>query len=335
MTAWTRERLLALGTPSPQLTRALESCSILQSQPKKFDLDVLAQLRANLAGSRLPLDSAIVETDLVCPVRDGTTIKLRWYRPAMPPTPGLPLVVHYHGGGYILGDLNTSSPFCQAVVRDHGAVVIDVDYRLAPEHPFPTGKNDAWDALVWISKNYAVLGADPSLGFLVAGLSAGGNIAASMALVARDEKLEPALTGTYLCVPELVSSHQKLPDKYQSLWLSRVQNKAAPILDQPFLDFIKGKQCYKPKLESHYHAPAHHPQGHAGLPKTYIDVCGLDPFRDDGIIYEQLLQDAEVLTRMDIYPGMPHGWWVVLPELEGTEEYHRKRREGLKWLLAK
>lgn len=63
-----------------------------------------------------------------------------------------------------------------------------------------------------------------------------------MALVARDEKLEPALTGTYLCVPELVSSHQKLPDKYQSLWLSRVQNKAAPILDQPFLDFIKGKR---------------------------------------------------------------------------------------------
>lgn len=92
-----------------------------------------------------------------------------------------------------------------------------------------------------VSKNYNDLGASPSVGFLVAGCSAGGNIAASMALVARDQKLSPPLTGTYLNVPELVSPKLKLPDKYAPLWLSRNQNKAAPILDQPFIDFLMGK----------------------------------------------------------------------------------------------
>ncbi|OAA77935.1 Alpha/beta hydrolase fold-3 [Akanthomyces lecanii RCEF 1005] len=333
MTVWTPEKLLALGKPAPQLAAAIESCPTLQNQPKVFDLDVLAHIRANINIDRAPLDPTILETDIDCPGRDGITIKLRWYRPAAPLVQESPLVVHYHGGGYILGNLNSATAFCRTLVRDHGAVVIDVDYRLAPEHPFPAGKDDAWDALLWVSKNYKDLGASPTLEFIVAGCSAGGNIAASMALVARDENLNPPLTGTYLNVPELVSPELKLPDKYAPLWLSRNQNKAAPILDQPFIDFLM--ECYKPDFKSHYFAPAHHPQGHAGLPKTYIDVCGLGPFRDDGIIYEQLLQEADVLTKLTIFPGLPHGWWMVLPELEDSKEWHEKTRQGLQWLFAK
>lgn len=183
-----------------------------------------------------------------------------------------------------------------------------------------------------------------------------------MALVARDRNLEPPLTGAYLNIAETVSPGQKLPEEYAGLWLSRDQNKDAPILNQPLIDFMLGKpfshfpcrtrftmelfsgqltiwyrlaECYKPDLQSHYFAPAHHPQGHAGLPKTYIDVCGLDPFRDDGIIYEQMLRDAGVATKLSVFPGLPHGWWMVMPELAATKEYHEKTRQGLEWLLKK
>ena len=130
--------------------QAVESCPTLQNQPKVFDHDVLAHIRANINIDRAPLDPAILETDIDCPGRDGNTIKLRWYRPAAPLVQESPLVVHYHGGGYILGNLNSATAFCRTLVRDHGAVVIDVDYRLAPEHPFPAGKDDAWDALLWV-----------------------------------------------------------------------------------------------------------------------------------------------------------------------------------------
>ncbi|OAA53170.1 Beta-lactamase-type transpeptidase fold domain containing protein [Cordyceps fumosorosea ARSEF 2679] len=194
------------------------------------------------------------------------------YRPATPAARRSPLVVHYHGGAYIFDDLNTAAVFCRTIVRDHDAVVIDVDYRLAPEHPFSAGKKDAWDALEWVAKNYSALEARPSLAFLVVGCSAGGNIAASMALEARDRSLQPSLTGAHLNVPETISSEQKLPDKYARLWLSRDQNKDAPILNQSLINFMT--ECYKPDLNSHYFAPAHHPHGHSGLPKTYIDGYG-------------------------------------------------------------
>lgn len=82
------------------------------------------------------------------------------------------------------------------------------------------------------------------MGFLVSGVSAGGNAAASMALLARDNKLEPKLTGTFLSVPATVSLGMKLPDEYAPLWLSREQNKDAPILNVPFLDFMMGKKEY-------------------------------------------------------------------------------------------
>lgn len=172
MTVWTPETLLALGTPLPQLAtaspppnttfgpksmltspnKAVESCQTLQNQPPLFDLASLAHLRANIAFARPPPDPAILETDLDGGVRDGATIKLRWYRPATPAVAGSPLVVHYHGGGFIFGNLNTAAVFCRTIVRDHDAVVVDVDYRLAPEYPFPIGKNDAWDALEWVCR---------------------------------------------------------------------------------------------------------------------------------------------------------------------------------------
>lgn len=92
-----------------------------------------------------------------------------------------------------------------------------------------------------VSENFASLGATPSLGFLLAGISAGANIAAVVALLARDNELSPPLTGTFLGALPAISTAEFLPPKFQPLWLSREQHKAAPILNEPLLDFIFGK----------------------------------------------------------------------------------------------
>src|SRR5436305_973828 len=101
--------------------------------------------------------------------------------------------------------------------------------RLAPEHPFPTGINDSWDALKWAAANASSLKANPEIGFIVGGASAGGNIAAVLALRARDEELSPPLTGQYLCVPALLHP-ANVPEKLKHEYLSRFNNLHDPVL---------------------------------------------------------------------------------------------------------
>ena len=122
-----------------------------------------------------------------------------------------------------MGDLSDEEVNCRLLFsRDLGAVCVNVEYRLAPDHPFPTWINDAWDALQWCAQHASELGADPSQGFIVGGGSAGGNIAAVLAHIARDEQLSPPLTGQYLSVPAIMCflppSH--IPAQYRSEYLS-------------------------------------------------------------------------------------------------------------------
>ena len=111
----------------------------------------------------------------------------------------------YHEGGWCMGDLSDEDQNCRLFSRGLGAVCVNVDYRLAPEHPFPKGVEDAYDVVKWCattaSPDSPILPADPKQGFIVGGASAGGNLAAVVSQLGRDEGLSPPLTGQYLCVP--------------------------------------------------------------------------------------------------------------------------------------
>jgi acetyl esterase/lipase len=141
-----------------------------------------------------------VEADITIPARDGYEIPIRVHKPQSIPTDGCPLVVMYHGGGFCLGDLDTETLNCRAFVNHFNAVCLNVDYRLAPEWPFPVAINDAWDALQWTAANYRtsryLAGVAPrERGFVVGGNSAGANITAVLTHLARDAQMNPPITG--------------------------------------------------------------------------------------------------------------------------------------------
>lgn len=121
----------------------------------------------------------------------------------------------------------------------------DYPARLAPEHPFPTAVNDSWDALKWAAANASSLAANPKLGFIVGGASAGGNLTAVMTHLARDEGLSPPLTGQYLCCPALLHDGN-VPEKFKPEYLSRTQNDQDPVLKVGTIDLVLGELLYAP-----------------------------------------------------------------------------------------
>lgn len=124
-------------------------------------------------------------------------------------------------------------------------------------------------------------------GFLVGGTSAGGNFSAVVAHLAKDAKLDPPLTGQYLSIPAVLPA-EVVPEKYKGKYLSDEQNSEAPILSKATRDMFLG--AYNPDRNPSLFVPFNHPSGHEGLPPAYFQVCGLDPLRDEALIYEEVLR---------------------------------------------
>lgn len=197
-------------------------------------------------------------------------------------------------------------------------------------YKFPIPANDCYDAVKWAAANSKVHGGDLSKGFIVSGVSAGANMACSVAHLARDENLSPPLTGVYLNIPSLLAP-QAVPDKLKSTYTSRDENKDAPILNSGAIALFR--KLYEDDPLSPLMSPAVWPSGHKDLPPTYLQVAGMDPLRDEGLIYEEMLKEAGVSTRIDVYPGLPHGfssWW---PKAEFSVKQRKDTAEGLQWLL--
>jgi len=220
---------------------------------------------------------------------------------------------------------------CRNLVLAFGATCISATYRLAPEFKFPYATMDSWDALKWAAANASSWGADLKKGFIIGGTSAGGQLTGALAQMARDNGLSPPLTGQYLAIPAAIPESD-VPDKYKPWYLSQEQNKAASVLPREAIEMFMN--AYQPDEKDPRFHLALNPKGHKGLPPAVFQIDGMDPLRDEGIIYARILDEAGVKVKVYDYPGLPHGHWGFFPFLKGSDKFRREEVEGVGWLLG-
>ncbi|KAM6508347.1 hypothetical protein FALCPG4_018220 [Fusarium falciforme] len=277
----------------------------------------------------------LTERDIEIPVRDGSSILAYVYAPSKETsTDALPILIFFHGGGFCIGSRHDDLESNRTIASKAGIIVVSVEYRLAPEHPFPQAIHDGFDALHLIANNPSRVhpSASPSAGLIVGGTSAGGSIANAVVYLNRDLGSPVKVTGQLLSVAPVLPP-PAVPERYQDEYVSHEQNRDVAIppeaLTRSFL------AAYKPDETSPLSVPAIHPSGHAGIPPTYLQVCGLDSLRDESLIYERMLrQENGIATRVDLYPGLPHHFWEFFPQL--TKQIEKRTHdtvEGIRWLL--
>ncbi|WP_370963036.1 alpha/beta hydrolase [Amycolatopsis sp. cg9] len=232
---------------------------------------------------------------------DAPDVPVRVYRPAGR-TEAVPGLLYIHGGGFVLGDLDMFHTSLLRLVDELGIVIVSVDYRLAPEHPFPAPLEDCYAALTWLEAKADELGVDPGrLG--VAGESAGGGLSAAVALLARDRG-GPALAFQYLGIPEL--DDRLGTPSMRAYTDTPVWNRPNAVFSwTSYLGAEPGGEGVSP-----YAAPAR-ATDLAGLPPAFVTTCQFDPLRDEGIDYAQRLAHAGVAVEFRHYPGTFHGSGLV------------------------
>ncbi|EEY22816.1 alpha/beta hydrolase fold-3 domain-containing protein [Verticillium alfalfae VaMs.102] len=225
------------------------------------------------------------------PMRDGRLSEIRIYQPDNSTTAVRPLFVLVHGGGFCVGNNHAPGFRSRLIAAANDMTVVNVSYRLAPEHPFPAAPDDVWDAVAWLSQpdNAKQLGADPTRGFYIGGISAGGNLAAVTAQRWVADQRTPALRGLWLYVPVLLDE-EIVPAAYRALFFSRAQNAAALVIDRAADDYVRA--AYAPDVTSPLYSPFNAARPHEGMPRVHLQVAGQDPVRDDGLIYEKALRAA-------------------------------------------
>lgn len=236
----------------------------------------------------------------------------------------LPGVLYIHGGGFIVGTADNFDAGCQELVTEVNCVVVSVDYRLAPEHPFPAPLEDCYAALKWFSENAEELGVDPSR-IAVYGGSAGGGLTAAVSLLARDRK-GPSIVfqmPNYPMIDDrcITPSNNEITD--ERIWNGKVNRQAWDM----YLGNIKGEV-------SPYAAPAR-ATDLSGLPPTYTCVGDLDPFRDETIDYVTRLSQAGVPVEFHLYPGCFHGFEGLVPTADISQRAKKEYLTALKLALHK
>lgn len=252
-------------------------------------------LEASLFGGKLPpsdIDNITIPTD------DGS-INARLYRP--PGTRPAGLVVYFHGGGWVLGSLDSHDAICAFLAHEADVTVMAVDYRLAPEHPFPAGVNDAIAAFRHCVANADELGIDPTA-IAVAGDSAGGNLSAvvAQATTATGEQ-GPALQVLVVPVTDLSTKHtsyQLFSDGF--------------FLTEAHMDWYKDHYLTDPSQALDPRVSPLLADDLTGLPPAYVAIAGFDPLRDEGIAYARRLKQAGVTTVLRVHTGLIHPFIGVL-----------------------
>ncbi len=264
---------------------------------------------AQVVAARPPIPMARVEA-IEVPGAAGP-IPARLYVPSgLPAGTSPPLLVYYHGGGWVIGDLDTHDGVCRFLAAESGTAVLAIDYRLAPEHPFPAPLEDAWAGFAWAAANATELGLDPER-IAVGGDSAGGNMAAVVSLLARAGG--GAMPAMQLLIYPPTDTAGDLPSRQlfaEGFLLTKADMEQ---FERHYLP--EGTDRSDPRI-SILRAP-----DLRGLPPAYVTTAGFDPLRDEGEAYAERLREAGVHVALRRHSGLVHSFvnqTAVCPSAHGA-----------------
>ena len=304
----------------PQAQTVVDTIAALNLKPIKDSTPAEAReaMRTRTAGLG-PVEDVPAVADHRVPV-EGGEITVRLYAPA-----GVgphPVLVFYHGGGWVIGDLYTHDGLCRSIVNAAGCAVASVDYRLAPEFKFPVAVEDSYTALKWVAANGPRLGLDAAR-LAVGGDSAGGNLAAVMALLARDRR-GPRILLQVLVYP--VTNYDFGAKSY-------VENGTGYVLTTEDMRWFWRHYLSREEQGQEVTASPMRAKSLADLPPALVMTAGCDPLRDEGDAYAARLRDSGVPVTVTQYPGMFHGFMRMTRILDqaraGLDEVATALRKAL------
>jgi acetyl esterase len=310
------------GHPPGPPTRAREGGETLPLHPQvKTLLDGLAQMEGpslsevspEVARTMYKALLALETPEEVARVDDrvvpgAVEVPIRVYTPAEAVGGDAPLLLWFHGGGWVIGDLDTADPTARALANRSGAVVVSVDYRLAPEHTAPAALDDAFVALTWAVENAELLGADASR-VAVGGDSAGGNLAAALCQRVRDE-FGPEIDFQLLVYPvvDCTLSHPSMDENAEGYFLTK---DSMVWFVGHYLGGIDAKDPAVSPL---------HCDDLAGLPPAMVITAEFDPLRDEGEAYAEAMREAGVAVEAVRFDGQIHGFFAMTAMLDDARD---------------
>ncbi|KAJ5927852.1 alpha/beta hydrolase fold-3 domain-containing protein [Penicillium verhagenii] len=325
---------MAPHSSKPPFDPALEAFMAQLSIAKEINLEIIPMIRTTLwqahTAEIVISGKAIKHKEIQIPVPGGE-ITLSIFEPANRPDnqePG-PGIYYVHGGGFLVGNRFMGMSVVTEWVEKLNATCISVEYRLAPEHPYPIPLNDCYAGLKWVSSHLSELGIDESR-LMLAGQSAGGGLAAALALRARDEG-GPRLCAQLLMCPMLDHRNDSVSCRQfetEGTW-SRQKNKVA--WSCYLGDHGKGEGEAVDILASPGLAIA---DDLSGLPTTFIDVGSAEAFRDENIAYSSRLFEAGVQVELHVWPGGVHGFDLLMPTAEISQRAIRTRTAWVANILS-
>ena len=283
----------------------------------------MKKLVTELLGALPPVEGVTIQDQFAPGPTGGPEVRVRVYRPN-DQLKQLPALFWIHGGGFVMGDIEQDDRLMKQMVNRIGCVAVSVDYRLAPEHPFPAPVEDCYAGLKWLFSHAHELRVEPSH-IAIGGPSGGGGLTAGLGLLARDRKEVPV--AFQLLIYPMIDDRNVTPASY-AITDPRVWNRESNRFGwKAYLGHDGGG------ADVSSYAAAARATDLTNLPPTYISVGALDLFVDENIEYAQRLIQAGVPTELHVYPGAFHGFDLFAPSARVSKQFKADRDNALKRAL--